>query len=148
MQLQVGANTIVCTNPNANGYAPGLDSITVGPIVNNPNLSAAITRKSGSDDLRLWQLTLSNTGSGPATQTTLGSFTVVSTDSSSGCKAAAVFPSPLSLRAIPATGSRSVTVPVVFSPACDKDNTFGVHAVFSANQGANVGTLVSNSETE
>jgi hypothetical protein len=148
VQLQAGANTIVFTNPNANGYAPGLDSITVGPVVNNPNLSAAITRKSGSDDLRLWQLTLSNNGSGAATQATLDSFTVVSADSSSGCKAAAVFPAPLNLGTIPAAGSRSVTVPVVFSPACGTDNTFGVHAVFSANQGADVGTLVSNSETE
>ena len=148
VQLNAGVNTISFGNPNAGGFAPGLDSITVGPIVNNPDLSAAITRKSGTDDLRLWHLTLSNTGSDQAAQTTLDSFTVVSTDSSSGCKAVAVFSAPLSLGTIPAAGSRSVTVPVVFSRACGTDNTFGVHAVFSANQGADVGTLVSNSETE
>lgn len=148
VQLNAGENSIVFTNPNANGYAPGLDSITVGPVVNNANLSAAITRKSGPDNLRLWQLTLSNTGSGAAKQTTLDSFTVASTDSSSGCKAAALFPLPLNLGSIPATDSRSITIPVVFSPACGKDNSFGVHAVFSANQGADVGTLVSTSETK
>ena len=147
VQLNAGANTIVFTNPNAGGYAPGLDSITVGPVVNNANLSAAITRKSGPEDLRLWQLTLSNAG-GAATQTTLDSLTVASTDSSSGCRAAVVFPVPLGLGTIPANGSRSVTVPVVFSPFCNADNNFGVHAVFSANQGADVGTLVSTSETK
>ena len=30
IQLNAGTNTIVFTNPNPNGYAPGLDSITVG----------------------------------------------------------------------------------------------------------------------
>jgi hypothetical protein len=146
IQLNAGANTLVLTN--ASGYAPNLDSITVGPIVNNANLSAAITRKSGPEDLRLWQLTLSNTGSGPAMQTTLDSLTIASTDSSNDCKAAAILPAPLSLGTIPANGSRSITVPAVFSPACDTDNTFAVYAVFSANQGADVGTLVSASETK
>jgi alpha-galactosidase len=31
VQLNAGANKIVITNPNPTGYAPGLDSITVGP---------------------------------------------------------------------------------------------------------------------
>jgi alpha-galactosidase len=148
VQLNAGANTIVFTNPNANGFAPGLDSITVGPVVNSANLSAVINRKSGPEDLRLWQLTLSNTGSGAAKQTTLDSFTVASTNSSSGCGAAAIFLGPLSLGTIPANSSRSITVPVVFSPFCNKDNSFGVHAVFSSNQGADVGTIVNTSETK
>jgi alpha-galactosidase len=148
VQLNAGANTIVFTNPNANGFAPGLDSITVGPVVNSANLIAVINRKSGPEDLRLWQLTLSNTGSGAATQTTLDSFTVASTDSSAGCGAAAVFLGPLSLGTIPANGSKSITVPIVFSPFCNKDNSFGVHAVFSSNQGANVGTIVNTFETK
>src|SRR6266849_388182 len=33
VQLNVGANKIVITNPNQFGYAPGLDSITVGPSI-------------------------------------------------------------------------------------------------------------------
>ena len=148
VQLNAGANTIVFTNPNAGGFAPGLDSITIGPAVDNANLSATITHKSGLEDLRLWQLTLSNTGSGAATRTTLDSFTVASTDGSAGCKAVAVFPVPLGLGTIPANGSRSITVPVVFSPFCNSHNSFGVHGVFSANQGADVGTLVSGSETK
>ena len=147
VQLNAGANTIVFTNPNAGGYAPGLDSITVGPVVNNANLSAAITRKSGPEELRLWQVTLSNAG-GAATQTTLDSLTVASTDSSSGCRSAVVFPVPLGLGTIPANGSRSITVPVLFSPVCNEHNSFSVHGVFAANQGADVGTLVSASETK
>jgi hypothetical protein len=147
VQLNAGVNTIVFTNPNQYGYAPGLDSITVGPVINNSNLSAAITAKSGPDLLRLWQLTLSNTGNAPATSTLLNSFTVAANGNSSGCKAAAVFPVPLRLGTIPANGTRAVTVPVVFSPACNPDSTFAVHAVFSADQGADVGTLVSTSET-
>jgi alpha-galactosidase len=106
VQLNAGANTIVFTNPNAGGYAPGLDSITVGPIVNNANLTAAITGKSGLGDLRLWQLKLTNSGLGVATQSTLDSITVASTDSSSGCKATAVLPRALSLGTIPAKDSR------------------------------------------
>jgi hypothetical protein len=37
VQLNAGKNTIVFGNPNANGFAPGLDSITVGPIAATPN---------------------------------------------------------------------------------------------------------------
>ena len=33
VQLNAGANKIVITNPNPGGYAPGLDSITVGPSI-------------------------------------------------------------------------------------------------------------------
>ena len=33
VQLNAGANKIVITNPNPAGYAPGLDSITVGPSI-------------------------------------------------------------------------------------------------------------------
>jgi alpha-galactosidase len=37
VQLNAGANKIVITNPNPGGYAPGLDSITVGPLVGSSN---------------------------------------------------------------------------------------------------------------
>jgi hypothetical protein len=37
VQLNAGANEIVITNPNPGGYAPGLDSITVGPVVGSSN---------------------------------------------------------------------------------------------------------------
>jgi alpha-galactosidase len=39
--LNAGANKIVITNPNPGGYAPGLDSITVGPSI-SPDLKSAL----------------------------------------------------------------------------------------------------------
>src|ERR1700758_2505137 len=54
--LKAGVNTISFGNPNAGGYAPGLDSITVAPIVGTPDLSAVVTRKTGPANLRLWQV--------------------------------------------------------------------------------------------
>ena len=36
VQLNAGINTISFGNPNAGGFAPGLDSITVAPIVGTP----------------------------------------------------------------------------------------------------------------
>ena len=41
VQLNAGANKIVITNPNPGGYAPGLDSITVGPL-NIADLKSAL----------------------------------------------------------------------------------------------------------
>jgi len=41
VQLNAGANEIVITNPNPGGYAPGLDSITVGPL-NIADLKSAL----------------------------------------------------------------------------------------------------------
>ena len=41
VQLNAGANKIVITNPNPGGYAPGLDSITVGPL-NIADLTSAL----------------------------------------------------------------------------------------------------------
>src|SRR5260370_35348544 len=42
VQLNAGANKIVITNPNPTGYAPGLDSITVGPGI-SPTIKHAET---------------------------------------------------------------------------------------------------------
>ena len=56
VQLHAGVNTISFGNPNAGGFAPGLDSITVAPIVGNPELSAAVTSKAGPAGLRLCRL--------------------------------------------------------------------------------------------
>jgi alpha-galactosidase len=147
VQLNAGTNQIVFTNPNQSGYAPGLDSITIGPVVNTANLSAAITAKSGPDLLRLWKLTLSNNGVATAHHTLVNSFTVVSNDSSSSCKAAVVLPTPFPLGDIAASASRSIEVPIALSPACDISSTFLLNAVFSSDNGADVGTLVNGSET-
>lgn len=141
--LATGVNTITFGNPatyapnldrivisgsslptNQDGYAPGLDSITVAPVVNMSSLSGAITGKTGSDTVRLWKFTLSNNGVATAHYTLVNSFTVASNDSSSGCKAVAVLHTPFRLGDITVSASRTIEVPIAVSPDCDNSSTF------------------------
>jgi hypothetical protein len=48
---------------------------------------------------------------------------------------------------VAAGASRTIDVPIAFSPACDNSSTFLLNAVFSSDNGAYVGTLVNGSET-
>ncbi|WP_051978311.1 alpha-galactosidase D [Edaphobacter aggregans] len=143
VQLNAGANKIVIANPNAGGYAPGLDSITVGPIVGSSNLMAAITRKTGADLLRIWQLSFTNAGNAVAQRSRLNSFTLVPTTEGTGCQAKPVLPTPLPLGTIPSGATGSIDLPLAFSPLCRDDETYRVQAIFSANYGADVGSLMS-----
>jgi hypothetical protein len=143
VQLNAGANKIVITNPNAGGFAPGLDSITVGPMVGSSHLTAAITRKTGPDRLRIWQLSFTNAGNAAAQRGRLNSFTLVPTMEGSGCQAKLVLPTPLPFGTIPSGATRKVDLPIVFSPLCRDDETYRVYAIFSANNGADVGSLMS-----
>jgi alpha-galactosidase len=146
VQLNAGVNTISFGNPNAGGFAPGLDSITVGPIVATPNLSGAITHKIGPENLRLWQLTLANGGASAATQTLLNNFTIVPSAGNHGCKARILLPTPVFLGTIASASSRSIEVPVSFTPSCTNGDTFAVHAVFSSGNGTDVGTLATTNQ--
>ncbi|QHN03597.1 alpha-galactosidase [Granulicella sp. WH15] len=148
VQLNAGKNTIVFGNPNANGFAPGLDSITVGPIVATSNLSGTITGKIGPENLRLWRLTFTNGGKSVAPQALLNSFTIVPNAGNHGCRAQVLLPMPLFLGSIAPSSSRFVEVPISFTPSCDKEDTFAVHAVFSAGNGADVGTLAISNQTK
>ena len=148
VQLQAGVNTISFGNPNEGGFAPGLDNITVAPIVGTPDLSAAVTRKAGPADLRLWQVTLANGGNSAATQTLLNTFTIVPNAGNHGCKASVLLPTPLPVGSIAPSSTRSVEVPILFAPGCGKNDTFSVQAVFSAGNGSDVSTLALTNETE
>jgi len=148
VQLHAGVNTISFGNPNSNGFAPGLDSITVAPIVGTPDLSATVTRKAGPANLRLWQVTLANAGNSAATQTLLNSFTIVPNMGNHGCKVSVLLPMPLPVGPIAPSSTRSVEVPISFTPECGKNDTFSVQAVFSAGNGSDVGTLALSNETE
>jgi alpha-galactosidase len=148
VQLQAGSNTIAFGNPNAGGYAPGLDSIAVGPTVATADLSGAITRKTGSGLLRSWQFTLTNGGGATAIGARLNSFTLVPAGADESCKARILLTMPFPLGAIAPSQQRSVAVPVSFSPACTENDSFALHAVFSANHGADVGTLDNNNVTK
>jgi hypothetical protein len=116
--------------------------------VGTPNLSAAVTRKAGPADLRLWQVTLANGGNSAATQTLLKSFTIVPNTGNHGCRASVLLPMPLPVEPIAPSSTRSVEVPISFAPACGKSDTFSVQAVFSAGNGSDVGTLAVSNETE
>jgi alpha-galactosidase len=148
VQLHAGVNTIAFGNPNEGGFAPGLDSITVAPIVGTPDLSAAVTRKAGPADLRLWQVTLANGGNSTAAQTLLNSFTIVPNTGDHGCRASVLLPMPLPVGPIAPLSTRSVEVPILFAPGCGKNDTFSVQAVFSAGNGSDVGTLALSNENE
>jgi alpha-galactosidase len=141
VQLQAGANQIVFTNPNPQGYTPGLDSITISPMTGTSSLSAALTHKAGPDFLRTWRFTVSNNGAVTAQQATLNSFTLVPVDGEHGCKAVPVLPLPLPLGSIPAGATSNINVPIAFTPWCTTSTTFTLHAIFSANNGADVSTL-------
>jgi alpha-galactosidase len=145
VQLQAGANRIQFTNPT--GYTPDLDSFTIAPVVSTSELTGAITHKSGPNDLRIWQLTLSNNGTAVAQQATLNSFTLIPIGNNTACKARVLLPTPVPLGNITASGTRTIDVPIAFTSSCRDDSQFALHAVFSATNGATVGSIVSSSET-
>jgi len=143
VQLAAGTNKIVITNPNPGGYAPGLDSITVGPVAGMSDVQNAVVKKSGPDLLRLWQLSFSNTGSAIARDTRIESLSFSPVNANRGCKATVALPIPLSIGSIAVGGKKSIEVPILFSPFCRTDATYRIDAVYSANNGADVGNLVS-----
>jgi hypothetical protein len=67
----------------------------VGPMVGSFNLKAAITRKTGPDRLRIWQLSFTNAGNAAAQRGRLNSFTLVPTTEGTGCQAKLLLPTPL-----------------------------------------------------
>lgn len=143
VQLNAGTNKIVITNPNAGGYAPGLDSITVGPMVGSSNLAASILRKIGGNQVRVWQLAITNTGNAPAQRSWLNSFILIPTMEGAGCQVKLAVPMPLPLGFISSNATRRIDLPLIFSPLCQDTQTYRVNAVFSANNGADVGSFMS-----
>jgi alpha-galactosidase len=146
VQLHAGTNTIQFGNPT--GYAPDLDRIAVAPTILSSDLSGAITRKVGTDSLRLWQLTLVNGGAASAMQAQLNSFTIAPSSYDQSCKASVLLPLPLELGTIAPAAKRNVQVPIALSPGCRDDDSFTLHSVFSANNGADVGSIMTTGETK
>jgi len=172
--LQAGTNTIQFTNPTAN--APDLDCITIGPVANKSSLCGAILftntnqftnatanardldritsslcgvilSKNGTADHRIWRLALMNPGLTEARQTRLNSFTLVGINTDPSCQAFTLLPMPLFLGTIAPSSKRIVDLSISFTPGCSDHDSFSVHAVFSANNGADVGTLEGSGET-
>jgi len=144
VQLQAGANTIQFGN--STGYAPALDRIAIAPIVESSTLTATISGKTGSNGLRIWTVSLNNSGPGRALGTQINTFAVTQTSGAGSCHPKALTPLPIELKSIPPGGDADVDVLIDFS-RCTASAAFSVSLVFSADNGAEVGNFVGSGET-
>jgi alpha-galactosidase len=144
VQLQAGSNTIQFGN--STGYAPALDRIAIAPIVESSTLTGMISGKTGSNGLRIWTVSLNNSGPGRALGTQINMFSVTQTSGGGSCHPKALTPLPIELKSIPPGGHVDVDVPIDFS-RCTTSARFSVNLVFSADNGAEVGNFAGNGET-
>jgi hypothetical protein len=144
VQLQAGSNTIQFGN--STGYAPALDRIAIAPIVESSTLTGTISGKTGSNGLRIWTVSLNNSGPGRALGTQINIFSVTQTSGAGSCHPKAITPLPIELKNIPPGGHVDVDVPIDFS-RCTASAGFSVNLVFSADNGAEVGEFAGSGET-
>jgi len=145
VSLKAGLNTIQFGNPT--GYAPALDRIAIAPAPAPTDFGGAITAKSGSVDLRNWTITLTNASLFPDVDARITSFALTQTSGSVPCFAQTTASLPMPVGTIPPGGHASVTLPVDFSQ-CSSNSQFDVQMVFSANNGAEVGTIIGSGVSE
>jgi alpha-galactosidase len=144
VQLQAGSNTIQFGNDT--GYAPALDRIAIAPVVESSTLTGTISGKTGSNGLRIWTVSLNNSGPGSALGTQINTFSVTQTSGAGSCHPKALLPLPIELKSIPPGGHAEVDVPIDFS-GCTESAGFSVNVVFSADNGAEVGNFAGSGET-
>jgi alpha-galactosidase len=144
IQLQAGSNTIQFGNNT--GYAPALDRIAIAPVVESSTLTGTISGKTGSNGLRIWTVSLNNSGPGDALGTQINTFSVTQTSGAGSCHPKALLPLPIELKSIPPGGHAEVDVPIEFS-RCAESAQFNVSLVFSADNGAEVGNFAVSGET-
>jgi alpha-galactosidase len=140
--LQAGANTIQFGNPT--NYAPNLDRIAISKTIGSASLVGAITAKQGSPTLRIWQVSLTNTGSAAATHAEVNSFSLIQTGGSGTCDPKVLLPLPIQVGDIAAGAQGSVKIPIDFSK-CSENAVFNASVVFSSNNGADVGDITEES---
>lgn len=145
VSLNAGVNTIQFGNPT--GYAPALDRIAIAPAPPLGDFRGAITAKSGGADLRSWRLTLTNASSFPDADARITSFALTQTAGDMPCIAQTTASLPLALGTIPPRARASVTLPVDLSQ-CSDNSKFDVEIVFSANHGADIGTIMTSGVSE
>jgi alpha-galactosidase len=143
VQLQAGANTIQFGN--STGYAPALDRIAIAPVVESSTLTGTISGKTGSNGLRIWTVSLNNSGPGRALGTQINAFSVTQTSGAGSCHPKALTPLPIELKSILQGGHVDVDVPIDFS-RCTASAGFSVSLVFSADNGAEVGNFAESRE--
>jgi hypothetical protein len=139
-----GEDTIQFQNVS---YVPDLDRIMIGRVVPTSSRSGAITRKSGLEDVRLWQLTLDHIGIGAARDTRLNSFVLAPSNGDRVCKATVLLPLPFSVGTIAPYAKRIVELPIAFMPSCRADDASTLHTVLSANDGVDMGSIANAAET-
>jgi hypothetical protein len=143
VQLQAGSNTIQFGNDS--GYAPALDRIAIAPTVESPTLTGVIAGKTGGENLRVWKIALSNSGSGRAEGTRINTFSVTQSGGDGACHPKVIDQLPIELKGIAPGGHADVDVSIDFS-GCAKTAEFNVNLIFSANNGADVGDFVGAAE--
>src|SRR6266702_3570286 len=134
--LKAGSNTIQFGNDT--GYAPALDRIAISPTVESANLTGSITSKVGGSDLRVWKLTLSNSGVRRANRSQINTFSLTQASGTGTCHPKVIGQLPINVGDIAPGGHASVAVPIDFS-RCSESARFNVSLVFSSNNGADVG---------
>jgi alpha-galactosidase len=141
--LKAGVNTI--SFGNATGYSPGLDRIAISPVVGTSDVSGSVTAKIGFPGLRLWKLTVSNSGSALAKRAEVNQFSLTQDGGSGSChpKVLALFP--LQVGQIAPGAHQSVEVPIDFS-RCSANARFDSGIVFSANNGADVSSIAASGD--
>ncbi len=144
VELKAGLNTIQFGNPT--GYAPALDRIAIAPQPGPTDLRGAITAKTGTNGIRTWTVTLSNSSFLPDTDAQITGFALTQTAGSS-CVAQTTATLPLPVGTIAPGRNASVSLPIDFS-GCPANAQFDVELVFSANNGASVGTMIQSGVSE
>jgi alpha-galactosidase len=144
VQLQAGSNTIQFGNNT--GYAPALDRIAIAPVVESATLTGMIASKTGSEGVRIWKVSLSNSGLGRALGAQINTISVTQTTGDGSCHPKALIPLPIELKSIAPGGNGEVDVPIDFS-RCTASAQFSVSLIFSADNGAEVGNVVGSGET-
>jgi alpha-galactosidase len=136
--LNAGVNTIQFGNPT--GYSPGLDRIAISPTVGVANLTGSITAKLGPPNLRLWLLSLANSGTKQARNAQVDLFSVTQDSGSGTCHPKVLARFPLPVGDIAPGAHRAIEVPIDFSK-CSANAAFATSIVLSSDHGAFVSNV-------
>jgi len=136
--LNAGVNAIQFGN--STGYSPGLDRIAISPTVAVANLTGSITAKTGPPNLRLWQLSVVNTGAKPARSAQVDLFSVTQNSGSGTCHPKVLVRFPLPVGDIAPGAHRAIELPIDFSK-CSANAGFATSLVVSSNHGAVVSNV-------
>lgn len=140
--LKAGVNTISIGNPT--GYAPQLDRIVVAPTLQSPDLIGQIAAQADYGSSGLISLELTNTGSAIAYGVQVHNLSFTQTAGTASCMPRLGKPLPANLGNIAPGQVRRFMLPVDFS-GCSADARFTAYLVYSADRGADVGSVsVSN----